>query len=200
MTGDERQAKIAEFVNAREKMTDEERQAEIAGLRKELGILTRKPPDVNEGPYEADTTKETDTTEQAAAPTPKDTINIDSGDNNDNNDEDEEYYNILHPQTARKQGCENRTEERLLSEDINDDHDDHYSESSDDESKKKKRPRRTPKSTIQTSKKTHWSGNSLPAAQEAATVLVAISATCNVAKFMVGGTYQRFLPSKPRTH
>ena len=34
MTDDERQAKIAEFANAREKMTDEERQAEIAGIRK----------------------------------------------------------------------------------------------------------------------------------------------------------------------
>ena len=67
-------------------MTDEERQAEISGIRKELGILPRKPIDVDEGPYEADMTEEADTTEQAAAPTPKDTINIDSGNDNDNND------------------------------------------------------------------------------------------------------------------
>ena len=83
-------------------MTNEERQAEIAGIRKELGILPRKLPDVDEGPYEADTTEETDTTEQAAAPTPKDTINIDSGDDNDNDNKDEEDDNTLHPRTARK--------------------------------------------------------------------------------------------------
>ena len=47
MTDDERQAKIAEFFEAGEKMTDEERQAEIAGIRKELGILPRKPPDLD---------------------------------------------------------------------------------------------------------------------------------------------------------
>ena len=63
MTDEERQAKIAEFSDAREKMIDEERQAEISGIRKELGILPRKPPDVDDGPYEADTTKDTDTTE-----------------------------------------------------------------------------------------------------------------------------------------
>ena len=96
----------------------------------------------------------------------------------------------MHPRTARKQGCENRTEELLFSEDSNDDHDDndhddHYSESSDDDSKKKKRPRRNPKSTIQSPKKNYWSGNPLPAAQEAATVLVVIGANPNVSKFMV---------------
>ena len=44
---------------------------------------------MDEGPYEANTTEETDTTEQAADPTPKDEINIDSDDNNDNNDKEE---------------------------------------------------------------------------------------------------------------
>ena len=107
---------------------------------------------MDEGPCESEKTEGTDMTEQAAAPTPKDTINIDSGDDNDNNDEDQEDDNTLHPRTASKQGCENRTEEPLFSEDSDDDHDDndhddHYSESSDDESKKKKRPRRTPKKT-----------------------------------------------------
>ena len=124
-------------------MIDDKRQAEIAEVRKELGILPMKPPDVDEGPYEADMTGETDTTEQAADPTTKDTINIDNGDNND--DEDEEDDNTLHPWTSRKQGCENRTEEPLFSDDSDNDHgdndhNDHYSESSDDESKKKKRP------------------------------------------------------------
>ena len=190
MTDDERQAKIAEFADARENITDEVRQAEIAGVHKELGILPRRPPDVDEGPYEADKTKETDTTEQAAASTPEDTISIDSGDNNEIDDKDEEDDNTLHPRTERKQGCENRTEKPLFYKDSDDDHDendhdDHYSESSDDKSKKKKRPRRTPKSTIRNPKKTHWSGNPLPVAQEVATVLVAIGATRNVAKFMV---------------
>ena len=41
-------------------------------------------PEWMRAPYEADTTKETDTTEQAAAYTPKDPINIDSDDDNDN--------------------------------------------------------------------------------------------------------------------
>ena len=96
MTDDERQAKISEFADARDKMTDKERQAEIAGIRKELGILPRKTPGADEGPYEADTTN------QAAATTPKDTINIDSGDDNDNDDEDEEDDKTLHPRTVRK--------------------------------------------------------------------------------------------------
>ena len=43
----------------------------------------------------------------------------------------------------------------------------------------------TPKSTIRIPKKTHCSGNGLPAVQEAAKVLVVIGATRNVAKFMV---------------
>ena len=63
-------------------------------------------------------------TKQAAAPTPKDTINIDSGDKNDNDDEDEEDDNTLHPRTARKQGCENHPEESLFSDDSDYDHDD----------------------------------------------------------------------------
>ena len=141
---------------------------------------------MDEVPYEADTTKETDKTKQAAASTLKESINIDRDNNKNNDDEDEDDINAdtkddgdvkddntLYPQRARKQGCEEREEKSLLSEDIDDDHDDHYYESSDDESKKKKKSRRTPKSTIQTPKKTHWSGNRLPAAQEATKVLVA---------------------------
>ena len=74
---------------------------------------------------------------------------IDSDNDNDNDDKDEDDVNAdtkddgdvedditLHPRTARRQGCENRTEELLLSKDSDDDHDenDHdanYSESSD---------------------------------------------------------------------
>ena len=119
LTGDDRAARIArvsaaqiaKFAFAREKMTDEYKQAEIASVRKQLGILPRKPTDVDEGPYEADTTEETDITEQAAAPTPEDMIKI--GDDNDNDDEDNDEEkdddNTLHPRTARKQGCENHT-------------------------------------------------------------------------------------------
>ena len=153
-------AQIAKFAAARENMNDEDRQAEIDGVRKQLVILPRKPPnvkppDVDEGPYEDETTKETDMTKQAAATTPKDTINIYSGDDNNNDDEDEEDNNTLHPRTARNQGCENRTDEPLFSDDSKNDHDDNehddnYSVSSDDDNNKKKRPRRTPKSTIRT--------------------------------------------------
>ena len=60
-----------------------------------------KAPDLYEGPYDVDTTKETYMTKMAAAPTPEDTIDI--GDDNDNDDEDEEDNNTLHPRTARKQ-------------------------------------------------------------------------------------------------
>ena len=73
---------------------------------------------MDEGPYEADTTEETDMTKQAAAPTPEDTI--ESGDNNDNNDKNEEDDNTLHPQTASKKGCKNHPEESLFSDDSDD--------------------------------------------------------------------------------
>ena len=65
MTDDKRQTKITEFADAREKMTDEERQSKISGIHKELGILPRKPSNVDEGPYEADTNEDIDTTKQA---------------------------------------------------------------------------------------------------------------------------------------
>ena len=162
-----------------------------------------QPPVVDEVPYEADTTEETDTTNQAADTTLNDPINIDSDDENDNDDEekddvnadtkddgDVEDDNTFQPRITRKQGWEEREEESLFSEDSDDDHgendhNDHYSRLSNDESKKKKKSRRTPKSTIRTPKKTHWSGNGLPAAQDAAKVLVTIGGTRNVAKFMV---------------
>ena len=90
-------AEIAKFAPACVKMTNEDKEAEIASVRKQLGILPRKPPDVkppdvkppyvDKGPYEVDTTEETDMTKQAAAPTPDDTIEI--GDDNNNDDKDE---------------------------------------------------------------------------------------------------------------
>ena len=188
-------SEVAKFQAARVKMTNEEKEEDIAGIRKQLGILTRKkkpdvkPPVVAEGPYEVDTTEESYMTEQAAAPTPEDTIEI----ANDNNNKEgyEEDNNTLHPRTARKQVCENNPEEEsLFSEDGDNDHDDNdpnddYSESTNDENKKKKSKRKTPTSTIRTSRKTHWSGRTSPAAQEAASVLVVIGANPNVAKFMV---------------
>ena len=39
-------AEIAKFSAARAKITDEEKEAEISSVRKQLGILPRKPPDV----------------------------------------------------------------------------------------------------------------------------------------------------------
>ena len=108
-----------------------------------------KPPNVDEGPYVADTTEETDMTEQAAAPTPEDTIEISN--DNDNDEEDKEDNNTLHSRTVRKQVCDNDPEEEsLFSEDGDNDHndndpDDDYSESTDDENKKKKSKRKTPR-------------------------------------------------------
>ena len=72
--------------------------------------------------------------------------------------------------------------ESLFSKDKDSDHDGHNSDSSNDDSKKKN-SRRIPK-------KPHWSSNGFVgqwnAAQEAATVLVAIGATRNFTSFMVG--------------
>ena len=131
-------------------MNDDKRQAKIADIRNKLGLPPRvDPPRVDEGPYEADTTEETDTTDQAADSTPRDLINIDSDNDNENDDEDQydinadtkddgevEDDNTLHPRTVRKQGCEEHEEESLFSENSDDDHGDHYSESSNGESKK----------------------------------------------------------------
>ena len=91
---------LAKVAAAHAMMSDEEKEAEIVSIRKQLGILPRKkpgmkPPDVDEGPYEIDTTEETDTTEQASAHAPEDTIDINN--NNDNNDKDEEEDSTLHP-------------------------------------------------------------------------------------------------------
>ena len=183
---------IAKFQAARVKMTDEEKSEEVDDAHKRLGMLPkrRKP----KGPYEVDTTKEADMTEQAAAPAPEYTIEI--GDNNNNNNEwaqgqDEGNDNTLHPWTARKQGCENDPEEKpLFSNESDNDHDDNnpnddYSQSSNDENKNKKSKRKTPTSTIRTPGENHFSGRTSPAAQEEANVLVAIGTKPSVAKFMV---------------
>ena len=105
---------IAMFHAARAKMTDEDKAEEVDGVCKRLGMLPkrRKPED----PYEVYMTEETDMTKQAAAPAPKETIEI--GNDNDNNEwahsQDEDDDNTLHPRTARKQGCENYPEEESL--------------------------------------------------------------------------------------
>ena len=72
---------IAKFQDARAKMKEEEKVDEIDDVRKQLVRLPRKR-DRPKIPYEVDTTKEADMTEQAAAPDPGDPIEI--GDNNDN--------------------------------------------------------------------------------------------------------------------
>ena len=70
---------------------------EVDDVRKQLGRLPKRRK--LEGPYEVDTTEETDMTEQAAAPAPEDMIEI--GDNNDNNEwahgQDKDDDNTLHP-------------------------------------------------------------------------------------------------------
>ena len=64
----EAKKEIAKFQTARAKMTKEEKADEVDDVHKRLGMppKRRKP----KGPYEVDTTKETDMTEEAAAPTP----------------------------------------------------------------------------------------------------------------------------------
>ena len=124
----EAKKEIAKFQAARAKMTEEEKADEVDNVRKRLGMppKRRKP----EGPYEVDTTEETDMTKQAAAPAPGYTIEI--GDDNDDNDEwahgqEEDDNNISLPCPARLQGCENDPEEESLfsnkSDNDNDDND-----------------------------------------------------------------------------
>ena len=77
---------------AHAKMTEEEKEAEVDSTHQHMGLLPKaimmamKKRDKPKGPYksiyEADTTKETALTEQAAAPDPGDPI--ESGDDNDN--------------------------------------------------------------------------------------------------------------------
>ena len=152
-------------------------------------------PSLAEGLNEADMTEEADTTKKAAASIAKGVNEIDINDSKDNDGEDEDdinaeatdggddkYDNTLHPPKARKKGNEESDEESLFSKDKDSNHDGHDSDSSNEENEKKN-SRRIPK-------KTHWSGNGFvgqwTVTQEAATVLVVIGATCNVASFMVG--------------
>ena len=53
-------SEISKVAAARVKMNNEEKEAEISSVRKQLGILPRKPPDakppdMDEDPYEVDT-------------------------------------------------------------------------------------------------------------------------------------------------
>ena len=198
----ERIKSIQECQAAHVKMNEEEKESEVDSIRQKMGMLpeavsmTMKKRGKPKSPYEADTTKEADMTEQESAPAPGDLIEI--GDDNDNDGgvhdpygQDEDDDNISLPRPARLQGCENDPEEESLfsneSDDDNDenDPDDDYSQLSDGADKKKKSKRKAPKSTIWTPRMSHFSDRKSPAKREAADVLVAIVAEPNVAKFMV---------------
>ena len=119
---------IAKFQAARAKMTEEDKADETDDVGKQLGRLPSKRNKL-ESPYEVDTTEEADMNDQADAPAPGDTIEI--GNDNDTNKwahgQDEDNENILLPQPARLQGCENDPEEESLfsneSDNDNDDND-----------------------------------------------------------------------------
>ena len=174
----------------RKRITDAERKANILSVYKDLGLSSSPA----EGLDEADTTEEADTTKKAAASITKGVNEIDINDSKDNDGEDEDDINTeakyggddkddntLHPPKARKKGNEESDEESLFSKDKDSDHDGHDSDSSNDESEKKNSRR--------IHKKHHWSGNGFvgkwTSAQDAATVLVAIGVTRNVASLMV---------------
>ena len=74
----------------RNRMTDDERKADILLVYKNLGSL----PSQAEGLDEVDMTEEADTTKKATASTPKDAIDIDSYDNKDNDGEDKDDNNF----------------------------------------------------------------------------------------------------------
>ena len=113
---------IAKFQAARAKMNKEEKAEEIDDIRKQVGIPPRKrgKPEI---PYEAETTKEADMTEQSAAPAPGDPIEI--SDDTDNNDwahsQDKDDDNISLSRPARLQGCENDLDDESLLSNENDD-------------------------------------------------------------------------------
>ena len=96
-------------------MNDDERKDNIMSVYNKLGLS----PSQAEGLDESDTNEEADTTNKAAAFTPKDAIEIDSDDNKDNDGKDKDVFNAdttdggdvkdnntLHPREARKKGNE----------------------------------------------------------------------------------------------
>ena len=89
-------------------MTEEEKEAEVDSLLQKMGMLpkavsmTLKKMGKYKSPYEADTTKETGLTEQAAALPPGDPIEI--GDDNDNDRRSQD-----------QQECENNPDDDLFS-------------------------------------------------------------------------------------
>ena len=126
---------------ARANITKEEIEAQVDSLRQNMGLLPKdvvmamkkkgKPKGPYKSIYEADTTKETAVTKQAAAPAPGDPIEID--DDNDNNG-----------RSRDQQECEKNPDDQLFSaesydDNDNNDPDDEYSQSTDDEKKKKKK-------------------------------------------------------------
>ena len=100
-------------------------------------------------PYEADTTKETDLTKQAAATAPGDPIEI--GNDNENDDPDNQLFSA-------------KSDDDNGGNDPNGDNDPdyNYSQSSNDADKKKRSKRKTPTSTIRTPRNTHWVGMRTP--------------------------------------
>ena len=109
---------IQECQAARVKMNEEEKEAKVDSLRQKMGMLpkavsmTMKKRSKPKIPYEADTTEETDLTEQADAPAPGDPIEI--GDDNDTDEWSQD-----------QQECENDPDDQeLLSAESDDDNDD----------------------------------------------------------------------------
>ena len=152
---------IQEGQAARVKMTEEENKSEVDSIRQKMGmlpkavIMTAKKRGKPKSPYEADTTKETDLNEQAAAPAPGDPIEI--GDDNDNygwsqdqhgQDEDDDIISSSWP--PRLQECEIDPDDQELfsakSDNENDENDpnDDNSQSSDGADKKKRSKRKNP--------------------------------------------------------
>ena len=102
-------------------MTEEEKEEEVDSLRQKMGMLPKavsmtskksvKPKVPYKIIYESDTTKETELTDQAAAPSPGEPIEI--GDDNDN-----------YGWSQDQQECENDPDNQLFSTKSDDDNDD----------------------------------------------------------------------------
>ena len=100
-------------------MTEKEKESEVDSLRQKMGMLPKavslamKKRGKPKIPYEADTTKETYLTEQAAAPAPGYPIEI--GDDNENDNDG---------WSQDQQECDNDPDDQLFPDDRDDDNND----------------------------------------------------------------------------
>ena len=113
------------------------------GMLPKAVSMTLKKMGKYKSPYEADTTEDTDLTEQSAAPTPGNPIEIGDDNKNDYTDDQQLF--------SAKSDDDNDGNDP----DGDNDPNDNYSQSSDGADNKNKSKRKTPTSTIRTPRNIH---------------------------------------------